>query len=89
MGVRMINWYMSKLHKAAHADPIASLAFHRVGNLLASPPSVMRPQVLVRVLLRNMRLAAGARRRRTRSSVSGDQVAKEGSKYGWNPEPPR
>src|SRR5215472_5431816 len=34
-GVKLVNWYISKLHKAAHADPVAALAFHRVGNLLA------------------------------------------------------
>ena len=52
--VRFVNWYMSKLHKAAHSDPVPALAFHRVGNLLAPPPSVMHPRVALRVLWRNV-----------------------------------
>lgn len=53
--VKFINWYMSKLHRAAHRDPVASLAFHRVSNLLAPPPTVMHPRVAARVLLGNLR----------------------------------
>jgi hypothetical protein len=45
------------LHKAAHTDPVAALAFHRVGNLLAPPPSLMHPRVAVRVLWENLRLS--------------------------------
>jgi len=52
--VRLVNWYMSKLHKAAHSDPVPALAFHRVGNLLAPPPSVMHPRVAIRVLWGNL-----------------------------------
>ncbi len=54
-GLNIINWYMSKLHKAAHRDPVPALAFHRVGNLLAPPPSVMHPRVAFHVLLGNLR----------------------------------
>ncbi|HEV2687685.1 MAG TPA: hypothetical protein VGV35_04000, partial [Bryobacteraceae bacterium] len=63
-GISFINWYMEKLHKAAHRDPVPSLAFHRVANLLAPPPSVMHPRVAVRVLWGNLRSrskASGAR----------------------------
>src|SRR5215472_5410532 len=56
-GVKLVNWYISKLHKAAHADPVAALAFHRVGNLLAPPPSIMHPRVAARVLWENLRLS--------------------------------
>jgi 2-polyprenyl-6-methoxyphenol hydroxylase-like FAD-dependent oxidoreductase len=59
-GVSFINWYMSKLHRAAHHDPVPALAFHRVANLLAPPPSVMRPRVVWRVLRGNLRLARGS-----------------------------
>lgn len=52
--VRLINWYMAKLHKAAHHDPVPALAFHKVANLLAPPPSVMAPRVALRVLLGNL-----------------------------------
>jgi 2-polyprenyl-6-methoxyphenol hydroxylase-like FAD-dependent oxidoreductase len=56
-GVTFINWYMSKLHRAAHADPIVAMAFYRVGNLLAPPPSVLAPRVAWRVLMGNLRRA--------------------------------
>jgi 2-polyprenyl-6-methoxyphenol hydroxylase-like FAD-dependent oxidoreductase len=47
--VRFINWYVAKLHKAAHHDPKLALAFHRVTNLLASPQSLLRPDYAFRV----------------------------------------
>lgn len=53
-GVKLINWYMTKLHRAAHHDPVPALAFHRVANLLAPPPSVMHPRVALRVLRANL-----------------------------------
>jgi 2-polyprenyl-6-methoxyphenol hydroxylase-like FAD-dependent oxidoreductase len=59
-GVKFINWYISKLHKAAHTDPVPALAFHRVGNLLASPPSIMHPRIAARVLWGNLLLARKA-----------------------------
>jgi 2-polyprenyl-6-methoxyphenol hydroxylase-like FAD-dependent oxidoreductase len=61
IGVNFINWYMSKLHKTAHADPIAALAFFRVANLLAPPPSVLHPKIALRVLIGS--IEAGRRRR--------------------------
>jgi 2-polyprenyl-6-methoxyphenol hydroxylase-like FAD-dependent oxidoreductase len=54
-GLKLVNWYISKLHRAAHTDPVSALAFHRVGNLLAPPPSMMHPRVAVRVLWENLR----------------------------------
>jgi 2-polyprenyl-6-methoxyphenol hydroxylase-like FAD-dependent oxidoreductase len=54
-GVKLINAYLAKLHKAAHIDPVVTLAFHRVGNLLAPPLSLMRPRIAWRVLRGNLR----------------------------------
>ena len=54
-GVAFVNWYMSKLHKAAHVDPIPAMAFFRVANLLAPPPSVLHPKVAWRVFIGNCR----------------------------------
>jgi len=54
-GVKFINWYMAKLHQAAHHDEIPAMAFHKVANLLAAPPTVMRPHIAARVLLGNLR----------------------------------
>ncbi len=61
LGLRFANWYMSKLHRAAHSDPVTSLAFHRVANLLAPPSSVMTPRMAVRVLAGNLRRPHGDR----------------------------
>lgn len=46
----VINWYISKLHRAAHSDPVAAEAFLRVANLLTPPPSILHPNVVLRVL---------------------------------------
>ena len=53
--IRFINWYMSKLHVAARHDPVVSMAFHKVANLLAPPPSVLHPLIALRVLRGNLR----------------------------------
>jgi 2-polyprenyl-6-methoxyphenol hydroxylase-like FAD-dependent oxidoreductase len=53
--VSFVNWYVSKLHKAAHTDPVAAVAFHRVSNLLDPPSSIMRPRVAVPVLWESLR----------------------------------
>ena len=54
LGVRLINWYIAKLHTAAHHDEVATLAFHKVANLLAPPPSILHPKVIWRVLKGNL-----------------------------------
>ena len=48
--LRLINAYMARLHKAAHHDPVVALAFHRVANLLAPPPTMLHPRIAWRVL---------------------------------------
>jgi hypothetical protein len=48
--INFVNWYMTKLHKAAHSDRLAAMAFFQVANLLAPPASVMRPMVVLAVL---------------------------------------
>jgi 2-polyprenyl-6-methoxyphenol hydroxylase-like FAD-dependent oxidoreductase len=55
LGVKFINWYLTKLQRAAHHDPALAVAFHRVGNLLAPPPSLMGPANVARVLWGNVR----------------------------------
>jgi len=54
-GTDLINWYISKLHRAAHTDPELAFAFHRVANLLAPPPSLMHPRLALRVLRGSLR----------------------------------
>ena len=69
--VRAINWYISKLHKAAHTDPVPALAFHKVANLLAPPPSIMAPRIALRVLRANLlRGTATEAQDRTRAAAS-------------------
>ncbi len=51
---RFINWYLGKLHHAAHRDAALSVAFLKVVNLLEPPPSVLRPRVMWRVLRGNL-----------------------------------
>jgi 2-polyprenyl-6-methoxyphenol hydroxylase-like FAD-dependent oxidoreductase len=54
LGMSFINWYISKLHRAAHHDPVAAEAFLRVSNLLASPATIMHPKIVMRVLRGNL-----------------------------------
>jgi 2-polyprenyl-6-methoxyphenol hydroxylase-like FAD-dependent oxidoreductase len=51
---KVMNAYVSRLHKAAHHDRAVALAFHKVGNLLAPPPSILAPQIALRVLWANL-----------------------------------
>ncbi len=55
---KFLNWYVGKLHRAAHRDPVLSLAFHRVANLVAPPPSILAPAIAWRVLRGNLGRAA-------------------------------
>ncbi len=48
--VKVINWYLGKLHKAAHTDPLATLAFVRVAQLVDPPQAILKPRVAWRVL---------------------------------------
>lgn len=57
-GVAFINWYMARLHKAAHHDPTVAMAFHQVANLLAPPPSILHPRIASRVVLGNLGFVA-------------------------------
>jgi len=52
---KFINWYVGKLHHAAHHDAEVSVAFLKVVNLLAPPPSIMTPGIAWRVWKGNMR----------------------------------
>ena len=54
IGKSFISWYISKLHRAAHRDPVTTEAFLRVSNLLAPPPSLLHPKIVMRVLKGNL-----------------------------------
>jgi len=50
ISVRLINAYIARVQKAAIDDPIVAAAFIKVMHLLASPPTLMSPSVIWRVL---------------------------------------
>jgi 2-polyprenyl-6-methoxyphenol hydroxylase-like FAD-dependent oxidoreductase len=52
---RFLNWYMGRLQIAARHDPAVAFAFRQVGNLLATPPSLLHPRIALRVLWGNIR----------------------------------
>jgi 2-polyprenyl-6-methoxyphenol hydroxylase-like FAD-dependent oxidoreductase len=52
--VNFFNWYIAKLHRAAHGDPVLSLAFHKVTNLVAPPTTLLSPGIVWRVLRGNL-----------------------------------
>jgi 2-polyprenyl-6-methoxyphenol hydroxylase-like FAD-dependent oxidoreductase len=53
--IRFVNAYLARLHAAAETDPSLSEAFVRVAGLLAPPPSLLRPDHALKVLLRGGR----------------------------------
>lgn len=52
--VRFLNWYIGKLHTAAHTDVRVSIAFLKVINMTAPPPSIMHPRIVWRVIKGNL-----------------------------------
>jgi 2-polyprenyl-6-methoxyphenol hydroxylase-like FAD-dependent oxidoreductase len=52
--VRFLNWYIGKLHIAAHNDAQVSIAFLKVINMLAPPPSILHPRIVWRVMKGNL-----------------------------------
>jgi 2-polyprenyl-6-methoxyphenol hydroxylase-like FAD-dependent oxidoreductase len=48
--VRVLNWYLDKVHQAAHHDAAVSIAFLKVINMVASPTALMQPRILWSVL---------------------------------------
>lgn len=61
-GVNFINWYMAKLHHAAHRDTVPTMAFHRVANLMTPPSAVLQPRVVWSVIKGSFRKPAGSSR---------------------------
>jgi len=52
--VRFLNWYLGKVHRAAHNDAQVSIAFLKVINMIAPPPSIMQPHIVWRVMKENL-----------------------------------
>ena len=51
---RFLNWYLGKLHTAAHRDAQVSIAFLRVINMIAPAPSILHPKIIWRVIKGNL-----------------------------------
>ncbi len=51
--MNLINAYIAKVHRATHHDPVVFKQFAEVLNLIAHPMSLMKPNILWRVLLAN------------------------------------
>jgi 2-polyprenyl-6-methoxyphenol hydroxylase-like FAD-dependent oxidoreductase len=52
--VRFLNWYIGKVHIAAHNDARVSIAFLKVTNMIAPPTSIMLPRIVWRVMKANL-----------------------------------
>ena len=65
---RFLHWYLAKLNVAARHDMSAVMAFQKASNLLAPPQSLLKPQLVARVLS-----AAFSLRPMTRASVKSAQ----------------
>jgi hypothetical protein len=52
--VRFLNWYLAKLHMAAHSDAQVSIAFLKVINMVAPPPTILHPRIVWRVMKGNL-----------------------------------
>jgi 2-polyprenyl-6-methoxyphenol hydroxylase-like FAD-dependent oxidoreductase len=51
---RVLDWYVRRLHFAARRDAALAKSFIEVANLVAPPPTLMRPATLLRVLRGNL-----------------------------------
>ena len=61
--MRFLNWYMGKLQVAAHVDANVFIAFLKVINMVAPAPTLMKPNIVWRVLKAN--LGSGSREANT------------------------
>jgi 2-polyprenyl-6-methoxyphenol hydroxylase-like FAD-dependent oxidoreductase len=53
--VRFLNWYLAKVHVAAHDDARVSIAFLRVINMVSPAPTILHPRIVWRVIKANLR----------------------------------
>ena len=79
---RLINRYIARLQQAAGHDAELAGAFLRVANLMAPPPSLMRPDRMLRVLLKGRR-----RRQPVSDPAPGAIAATHATPQTWDVEP--
>jgi 2-polyprenyl-6-methoxyphenol hydroxylase-like FAD-dependent oxidoreductase len=76
--VRVLHRYLAAVHRATMTDAVVCRAFHRVSNMLAAPPSLMRPEILARVAV-----AALGRRAATAERASVPATAPAPARGTW------
>jgi hypothetical protein len=76
--VRFLNWYIGRLHNAAHSDARVSIAFLKVINMIAQPFSLMHPGIVWRVMKGN--LWPGEQK----ASASGERVLSKPESFSTN-----
>jgi hypothetical protein len=54
-GTDFLNWYVGKIHQAVTRDPVVSLTFAKVMNLMDPPTSLFSPRIVMRVLAGSMK----------------------------------
>jgi hypothetical protein len=81
--VRFGNWYLGKLHVAARHDAVVALAFQEVANLATSPPSLLRPGVVLRVARGNLRPIEATSTALTEPTSAGPNDGTAGSRPRW------
>jgi 2-polyprenyl-6-methoxyphenol hydroxylase-like FAD-dependent oxidoreductase len=57
--LRLLNRYLNRLQRAATRDLVLAESFNRVMHLIAAPPTLMRPDRALRVLIGGRRRVAG------------------------------
>lgn len=55
-GTDLLNRYVAMVHRATLVDPVVCQAFAKVMNLMAPPPSLMAPGIMIRVIRANRKL---------------------------------
>jgi 2-polyprenyl-6-methoxyphenol hydroxylase-like FAD-dependent oxidoreductase len=51
-GIRLLQWYLERVHQATYRSPLVTDQFYRVVSFLAPPTSLFRPPILAEVLSR-------------------------------------
>jgi pimeloyl-ACP methyl ester carboxylesterase/2-polyprenyl-6-methoxyphenol hydroxylase-like FAD-dependent oxidoreductase len=72
---RLTHRYLDRVIGAANRDQTVNLAFHRVLQLVAPPPTLLRPGILLRVLLHGAAQGTGPPPTATRRSGRADEAS--------------
>ena len=69
---KFVNWYISRMHKAAYHDPKVCLAFHHVTNLIKPPESLFDFEIVLRVIWGNLQREKRIPKRSAKPLVFGE-----------------